>query len=120
MKGVCMEKSKFGRLENIISLAKEGKHIQTSIDLKKKFVTPTVNSEETDDTKSNNNMYLLIGEYNFTVAGEAHKVSKVYAFGTFQHSGDSLEQNMHFANERLKIDYRRLKEVKIEFEEKYF
>ena len=115
-----MEKSIFGRLENIISLAKEGKHIQTSIDLKKKFVTPVVSSEETEDTRSNNNLYLFIGEYSFTVAGETHKVSKVYAFGTFPHSRDSFEQNMHFANERLKIDYKRLKEVKIEFEEKYF
>ena len=58
-------------------------------------------------------MYLFIGEYSFTVAGEPHKVSKVYAFGTFTHSRDSFEQNMHFANERLKIDYKRLKEVKI-------
>jgi hypothetical protein len=120
MKGVCMEKSVFGRLENIIYLAKEGKHIQASINLKKKIVTPTVNPEEPGDAKSDNNMYLLIGEYSFTVAGEAHIVSKVYAFGTFTHSRDSLEQNMHFANERLKIDYKRLKEVKIQFEEKYF
>ncbi len=120
MKGGCMEKSMFGRLENIISLAKEGKHIRASIDLKKKIVTPAVNPEETGDTKSNNNMYLFIGEYSFTVAGETHKVTKVYAFGTFTHSRDSFEENMHFANERLKIDYKRLKEVKIEFEEKYF
>jgi hypothetical protein len=47
MKGVCMEKSMVGRLEDIISLAKEGKHIQTSIDLMKKIVTPAVNPEET-------------------------------------------------------------------------
>jgi hypothetical protein len=120
MKGVCMEKSMVGRLEDIISLAKEGKHIQTSIDLMKKIVTPAVNPEETEDKRSNNNMYLLIGEYSFTVEGETHKVSKVYAFGTVPHSGDSFEQNMHFANERLKIDYKRFKDVKIEFEEKYF
>ena len=49
----------FGRLENIITLSKEGRHIQTSIDLKKKIVTPAVNPEETEDTKSDNNMYLF-------------------------------------------------------------
>jgi hypothetical protein len=115
-----MEKSMFGRLENIISLAKEGKHIQVLIDLKKKIVTSVVNLEETEDTKSNNNMYCLIGEYSFTVAGEAHKVSKVYAFGPVTHSRESIEQNMRFANELLKSDYQCLKDVKIEFEEKYF
>lgn len=115
-----MEKNMFGRLEHFISLAKEGKYIQVSIDLQKKIVIPAINPEKTEDTKDNNDMYLLIGEYSFTVAGEVHKVSKVYAFGTFTHSRDSIEQNMYFANDRLKIDYRRLKEVKITFEEKYF
>lgn len=115
-----MEKSMFGRLENYISLAKEGKNIQALIDLQKKIVIPALNPEKTEDTESNNNMYLLVGEYSFTVTGEAHKVLKVYAFGTFSHSRDSLEQNMRFANERLKIDYERLRNVKIEFEEKYF
>ena len=115
-----MEKSMFGRLEHFIFLAKEGKYIQVLIDLQKKIVIPTINHEETEDTNGNYDMYLLIGEYGFTVAGEAHKVSKVYAFGTFTRSRDSIEQNMYFANDRLKIDYKRLKEVKIEFEEKYF
>ena len=115
-----MEKSMFGRLENIISLAMEGKQIQTSIDLKKKIVTPVVNPEETEDTKSNNNMYLFIGEYSFTVEGETHKVSKVYAYGIYTYSRDSLEQNMYFANDRLKMDYKRLREAKIKFEEKFF
>ena len=111
----------FDRLEDFISLAKQGKQIQVLIDLKNKIVTPAVDPhQKPEDAKGNNNMYLFIGEYSFTVAGETHKVSKVYAFGTFIHSRDSFEQNMHFANERLKIDYKRLKEVKIEFEEKYF
>jgi hypothetical protein len=120
MQGACMEKSMFSRIENFISFAKEGKHIQTLIDLKKMIVTPAINPEETKDTKSNNDMYLLIAEYNFTVAGEVHKVPKVYAFGTLQYFKDSIGQNLRLANERLKMDYKRLKEVKIEFEEKFF
>jgi hypothetical protein len=111
----------FGRLEDFISLAKQGKYIQVSIDLKKQIVTPVLDPlQKPEDEKGNNNMYLLIGEYSFTVAGETLKVSKVYAYGTFTQSRDSLEQNMHFANDRLKMDYNRLKEVKIKFEEKFF
>jgi hypothetical protein len=111
----------FGRLEDFISLAKQGKQIQVLIDITKKIVTPVVDTlQKPEDEKGNNNMYLLIGEYSFTVAGEALKVSKVYAFGTFTHSRDSLEQNMRYANDRLKMDFKRLKEVKIKFEEKFF
>jgi len=108
----------FSGLEDFISLAKQGKQIQALIDLKQKIVTPVVDPhEKPEDAKDNNNMYLLIGEYSFTVAGETHKVSKVYAYGTFTHSRDSLEQNMRYANDRLKMDFKRLKEVKIKFEE---
>ena len=111
----------FGRLEDFISLAKQGKQIQVLIDITKKIVTPVVDPlQKPEDEKGNNNMYLLIGEYSFTVAGEELKVSKVYAFGTFTHSRDSLEQNMSYSNDRLKMDFNRLKEVKIKFEEKFF
>ncbi len=115
-----METSKLGRLEDFIVLAKEGKDIHASIDLMKKIVTPTVHPEETEYTKSNSDMYLLLGEYNFKVAGEVQKVSKVYAFGTFKQSQNSMVQNIHLAKERLKTDYERLRKVKIEFKEKYF
>jgi hypothetical protein len=42
MKGVCMEKSMFDRLEHFISLSKDGKNIQVSLDLKKQIVIPKV------------------------------------------------------------------------------
>ena len=115
-----MGKSNVFRLEDFIVLAKEGKHIETSVDLIKKIVTPTVNPEETEDTKSNTAMYLLLGEYNFKVAGEVQKVFKSYAFGTFAQSKDSMAQNILVANERLKLDYQRLRKAHIMFEEKYF
>jgi len=111
----------FDRLEDFISLAKQGKQIQVLIDLKNKIVTPAVDPhQKPEDAKGNNNMYLFIGEYSFTVAGETYKVSKVYAYGTFTHSRDSLEQNMRFANDLLKTDFNLLKEVKMKFEEKFF
>jgi hypothetical protein len=115
-----MEKAHVFRLEDIIVLAKEEKDINASVDLIKKIVTPTVNPEETEDTKSSGDMYLLLGEFNFKVAGKVRKVLKSYAFGTFAQSKDSMAQNIRLANERLKIDYQRFRNAHIMFEEKYF
>jgi hypothetical protein len=115
-----MEKTKVFRLEDFIALAKEGKDIFASVDLIKKIVTPTVDPEQTEDTKSNSDMYLLVGEYNFNFAGEVRKVFKSYAFGTFAQSKDLMAQNIRIANERLKMDYERLRKTHIIFEEKYF
>jgi hypothetical protein len=117
---MAMENPNVYRLEHFIALAKEGKDIYASVNLIKKIVTPTVHPEETEDTKSNSDMYLLLGEYNFAVAGEIQKVFKSYAFGTFAQSKDSMAQNIFVANERLKIDYQRLRKARIMFEEKYF
>ena len=115
-----MEESKVYRLEDFIIRAKHGQHIEAVIDLMKKTVRPTVHPGETEDTKSNVDMYLLLGEYNFKVADEVQKVLKSYAFGTSEQSQDLMAQNIRLANERLKMDYERLKEVKIKFEEKFF
>jgi hypothetical protein len=115
-----MEKSILGRLEHFISLAKEGIQIQALIDLQKKDVIPAADPHQKPEDAKSNTMYLLIGEYSFTVAGETQKVSKVYAYGTYTYSRDSLKQNMHFANDRLKMDYKRLREAKIKFDEKFF
>jgi hypothetical protein len=115
-----MGKSNIFRLEDFIVLAREGKDIHASVDLIKKIVAPAVNPEETEDTKGTSDMYLLLGEYNFKVAGEARKVMKSYAFGTFAQSKDSMVQNIRVANERLKMDYQRFRKAHIVFEEKYF
>jgi hypothetical protein len=115
-----MGKSNVFRLEDIIALAKEGKDICAAVDLIKKIVTPAVNPDETEATKSNSDMYLLLGEYNFRAAGEVRKVFKSYAFGTFAQSKNSMAQNVLVANERLKMDYQRLKKAHILIEEKYF
>jgi hypothetical protein len=113
-------KSNVFRLEDFIALAKEGKDICASVYLIKKIVTPTLNPEENEETNSNSDMYLLLGEYNFKVAGEVQKIFKSYAFGTYEQSKDSMEQNIRVANERLKMDYQRLRKAHIIFEEKYF
>ena len=114
-----MEHSEPSRLEDFISLVRRGKYIKLTIDLRKEIVTPTVRPDRPEEYRKGD-MYLLWGEYSFSVAGEVRKVSKIYAFGTFKQSEDLLRRNMNIANERIKMDYRRLKAAPIEFEEKFF
>jgi len=115
-----MEKTEVFRLEHFMVLAKKGQHVQASIDLKKQLITKKFPIEETEGMKSETEMYLLQAEYNFRVEGEVKKVSKIYMFGTSEESIITTHQNVLFANERLKIDYERLKNAHITFEEKYF
>jgi len=115
-----MEKNEVFRLEHFTALAKEGQHIEATIDLKRQIVTKKVYSEETQGVKSEAEMYLLLAEFNFKVEGEIKKVSKVYVYGTSEESMDSTNQNLRFADERLKVDYARLRNAHITFEERYF
>lgn len=114
------EKGKFGRLEDFIVLAKKEKDVQLEIGLRKQLVKQKVHPEETEEMKGEIDTYLLIGDYTFKVQGKVHKVSKVYMFGSSEESLDAAKVNKHIANERLKMDYRRLKDSDIEFEEKYY
>ena len=116
-----MEKSMFGRLEHFISLAKEGKYIQVLIDLQKKIVIPKViNRGESGNVKIETELYVLLGEYSFNVEGNVKKVSKPYMYGVSEESTNIVLREMQIANERLKMDFNRLTEANITFEEKYF
>jgi hypothetical protein len=115
-----MERTEVFRLEHFIALAKKGQHIEASIDLKKHIITKKFHIEETESMKGETEMYLLQAEYNFKVEGEVKKVSKIYIFGTSEESIMTTHQNVLFANERLKMDYERLNNAHITFEERYF
>ena len=115
-----MEISMFGRLEDFISLAKQGQYIEVSIDLKKQIVIPKVNQGESGDIKIESELYVLSGEYSFNVEGNVRKVSKPYMYGVSEESANMALREMQIANERLKMDYNRLREANIIFEEKYF
>ena len=65
-------------------------------------------------------IYLLIGDYHFMVDADTHKVSKVYMFGFTTQSIKGKMVDKSIANERLKMDYLRLRDCNIEFEEKFF
>jgi hypothetical protein len=110
----------YGRIEDFITLAKEGKEVNLEIKLKKQLVTQKVHPEDTEDMKDEVDIYLLTADYFFKVGKDLKLVSKVYMFGTSEESPNALKVSKSIANERLKMDYRRLKDAKITFEEKYF
>jgi len=113
-------KDEFVRLEDFIAKAKEGKKVQLSIALSKQVVTKRLHPAEPDERKGQIDMYLLIGDYSFNVGGAVSKVSKIYVSGTIDEPMNSTKQNINIANSRIKIDYMRLREANIIFEEVFF
>jgi len=130
--------TEFGRIEDFIAFAKEGKDVHATIALRKPLVIQKVHPDETEDMKREIDMYLLIATYTFRVEKEVKKfskvymyeevskgymreeVSKVYMYGSLEESPDAAKVNKSIANARLKADYQRLREANITFEEKYF
>ncbi len=115
-----METGEAGRLEDLISLAKDGHLVEASAELKRHIVTPKGHPDHIAHDKNETEMYILLAEFNFKAASEFRKVAKIYAFGTLEEPIDSTEQNLRFADERLRIDYERLRDANIAIEEVYF
>jgi hypothetical protein len=114
------ETGDYGRIEDFIAFAKEGKIVNVTVELKKKLVAQMVPPGITEDMKDEVDMYLLTADYVFKVGKDMKLVSKVYMFGSSVESPDAIKVNASIANERLKMDYQRLKDARITFEEKYF
>jgi hypothetical protein len=108
------------RLEDYIALAQQGKRVRVEVKLRTQPVQQKVHPEETEDLRAEIAMYLLIGDFTLTAEGESCVVSKVYAFGAEKEPLESAQVNRSIANERLKMDYKRLKDAKIAVDEKYF
>ena len=115
-----IEKDEFVRLEDFIARAKEGKEVQLSVTLSKQVVTKRSHPAETDERKGELDMYLLIGDYSINVGGAVNKVSKIYVSGIIGEPMNATRQNIEIANSRIKMDYMRLREVDIIFEEVFF
>jgi hypothetical protein len=108
------------RLEDFIRLAKEGKDVQIKIDLRKLTIQQKVHPQETEEFTGSIDSYLLVGEYTCTAEDLEQKITKVYVMGSMEESLSMAKVNSNIANERLRMDYRRLKDAKIKFDEKYF
>ena len=114
------EKGDCWRIEDFIALAKKGAKVDLKIELKKRLVTQKVSPDVTEDMKDEMDMYLLVADYIFKVEKDMQLVAKVYMFGSSEEPLDIIKVNSNIANARLKMDYQRLKDAKITFEEKYF
>ena len=106
-------KSELLRIKDFIALANEGEGVTVTIDLRKQ-------PGDTEELKGEIDVYLLFGDYTFKIGKWEKVVSKVYMYGSTGESFNETKVNKSIANERLKLDYQRLKGVNIHFEEKYF
>ena len=114
------EQDELVMLEDFIRLAKEGEDVRVSVNLRRLDIPAKVHPAHTEEGKNETESYLLIGDYTCGVREEVQKVPKVYMFGSADESLKVAKMHKNIANERLKRDYRRLREAKIKVEEKYF
>jgi hypothetical protein len=108
------------RIEDFIKLATKGKIVSALIELKKHLVTEKVHPDASEEMKDEISMYLLVADYTFEVGKDIAKVSKVYLYGSAEASLNHATIDKSIANERLKMDYQRLRKAHIRFEETYF
>jgi hypothetical protein len=108
------------RLEDFISLARKGEEVDLSVTLNKQIFTRKFDPYTTGDPEDEIDMYMLSADYSFTVGGRTVGITKFYASGIEGESQDDTRRNIYIANERLIMDYNRLKEAKIVFVEKFW
>lgn len=111
---------RLNRLEYFIQLAKRRKKVGVEVSLRKELVEQKVHPDETVDMTGMTHMYLLLGDFLCECEGESSTISKIYVYGNAEESVSAGRVNKSVANARLKMDYQRLKDAKIKFEEKYF
>ena len=112
--------NELNRLEYFIQLAKRGEKVRAEITLRRELVEQRVHPDETADRTRTTHMYLLIGDYLCECEGAVSTISKIYVYGAAEEALTAGRVTKSAANARLKMDYQRLKDAKIRFEEKYF
>jgi hypothetical protein len=110
----------YNRLEDFILLAKNGEEINLSVSLSRQLFTRKFYSNATGEAEDEIDTYILSADYLFALEGVQTEVKKLYAFGIEGESSDSTLKNVHVANDRLRMDYKRLKEAGIVFAEKFW
>ena len=110
----------FARLEDVIFLANNGKFVKGFVRLAKQLVEIRIRPETSETCAEWTQAYLLLGNYIFLFDDRATEISKVYAFGKARSDGLVSVLDKMVANERLKVDFMRLKAARVEIEEKYF
>ena len=115
-----IEKDKPVRLEDFIVLAEGGQKVEAKIELRKQSIIQEVLPYDTEERRNEVDAYLLIGDYRFELGGESYKLSKVYLMGCTTEPAYMANLNKNIANNRLKMDYQRLKDADIKLKAKYF
>jgi hypothetical protein len=114
------EINELSRIEDFIALARKGKTISATIALRKQLAAQKVHPDATEEMRDEIEIYLLIADYTFSLRQDTGEVSKVYVYGSTGESLNEVKINLSIANERLKMDYKRLQQAHIKFEERYF
>lgn len=108
------------RLEGFIELAKSGQQLRILVDLYARNVKQLGHPDETDDIMDELDMSLLVADFSALGIDDEPRVTKVYAVSPINEKEVDAKITRHIANERLKMDYKRLQDAHIELEEKYF
>lgn len=117
-----LEKGRPQRLEDFLLLARKGKRIHLQVDLRKQMVSQKVQREVGlgESGEIYEDIALSLADYTFIVDNVTSKISKVYMYTSPETSEEAAQANDNIANARLRMDYLRLKDAGIPFEEKYF
>ena len=115
------QKGYMERLEDLIALAISRNKGQFEAKLRKEMVKQDMLPEETGEQTARKNRYLLIADFSMIGSGGKNRtVTKVYAFGDIQETVSEQEVIRSIANERLKMDYQRLRDAGIVCKETFF
>lgn len=112
--------SEYGRLQDFIAFAKTGAKIKASAAPTRQLVTNKVHPGSHEEMKSEVDMFLYTTVFTFHIADEDRKVAKVYMVSSTEENADQIRIDTNIANQRLKLDYERLKAVGIEIKEQLF
>jgi hypothetical protein len=112
--------SRINRLAYFIDRAKSGRKVTVEVVPRKQFVEWPAHPDETDDMTGITRTYLLLADFICECDDDVATISKIYVYGFASEPVEARRVNASVANERLKMDYQRLKDASIMFEEKYF
>lgn len=110
----------FNRLEDFIDVARRGEQVDLTVTLKKQRFIRKFDPYSMVDSEDEIDMCILSADYSFSVGGKTNKVTKLYVHGIEGESLIAAKSNISIANERLKMDYKRLRKANIVFEEKFW
>jgi len=110
----------FSRLDDFITIARKGEEVELTIVLDKRLFKRKFAPSTMGDPGDEIDTYILAANYFFVVEGKSHEFTKFYAFGFERDFPSAVQREIDIANERLKMDYKRLRDANIVFLEKFF